>query len=76
MSITMGCLDKQLTITHQELVPAIKHKFEFKTFPNGGDNVGANSKKLAREAAADVMLTAFYPDEHVLQGGQKMTVFL
>jgi len=66
MSITMGCLDKQLTIAHKELLPTIQRKFQFKTYPNGGDNVAPRPKKLAREAAADVMLTAFYPDEHVL----------
>jgi len=66
MSITMGCLDKELTIAHRELIPTIRNKFEFKTFPNGGDNIGAKPKKFARETAADVMLTAFYPDEHVL----------
>ena len=62
----MGCLDKNLVISHPDLLPGFKNKWDFKVYPDGNDNIGARPKKLAREAAADILLTAFYPDEHVL----------
>ena len=52
----MNCLDKTVVIAHEELFPK---SFQYETA-----KFGAESKKKAREVAADIMLTAFYPDDH------------